>query len=130
MQHLPADSAQVIGNKLYLLGGGWEAVTVTVPFPVQHPCAIVASFKVPWLETNQKHTFEVEILTEDGASLFKMGGQAEVGRPPGIPAGEDQRVQLAVPLMLGLEKAGCYVLVARVNGEDKGKANFRVLQAA
>jgi len=83
-----ADAAQVVGGKLYLLGGGWDRLTVNKPFPVQQHCALALSIAVPWNETNQRHSFEVEIVAEDSAteqpkSLMKMGGQFEVGRPPG-----------------------------------------------
>src|SRR5688500_1930861 len=34
-----ADSAQVIGGKLFLLGGGWDVLTVNTSFPWQQRCA-------------------------------------------------------------------------------------------
>lgn len=64
-----ADSAQVIGNKLYLLGGGWDRVTINKGFPALHPMAVALSFRVPWEETNRKHKFEVEIVTADGKQI-------------------------------------------------------------
>ena len=37
-----ADAAQVTGNKLYLLGGGWDRLNVNRDFPVNQHCAIAA----------------------------------------------------------------------------------------
>ena len=63
-----ADSAQVLGNKLYLLGGGWDLLTVNREFPVDQRCAVALSVRVPWNETNQKHTFELEVAGEEPAT--------------------------------------------------------------
>src|SRR5438552_11045779 len=92
---LLADSAEVINNKLYMLGGGWEVYHLNTPARVKF--ALAASFKVPWVATNQPHKFEVQILTEDGQTpLMGFGGEFEVGRPPGMPAGSSQRSQIAI----------------------------------
>ncbi len=106
-----ADSSQVVGNKLYLLGGGWDVLTVNSGFPLDQRCAVALAVKIPWNETNRKHTFEVEVLAEDPVteqpkSMLKVGGQFEVGRPPGIPLGQDQRVQIALETNLRIEAPG------------------------
>ena len=126
-----ADAAQVVGGKLYLMGGGWDRITVNSPFPVQQRLAIAVSVKVPWNETNQKHTFEVEIIsenreTEELKSLMKMGGQFEIGRPPGTRQGQDQRLQLAFDVTLGLEAPGRKMVVAKIEGREIGRTEFLV----
>src|SRR4051794_15726942 len=94
---LLADSAQVVGNKLYLLGGGWEQLVINSDFPVKHRMAIGAAIQVEWMETNQKHQVELEVSVDDPRkTVFKTGGQFEVGRPPGIPEGQTQRVQISI----------------------------------
>ena len=125
-----ADAAQVVGNKLYLLGGGWDVLTVNTAFPVSHRCAVAASFKVPWTERDRQHTFEIEIATEDGATLATVNGQFEVGRPQGIPEGQDQRWQLAADLALTFANAGTYVIVARIGGEEDARVPFTVVPGA
>lgn len=127
-----ADSAQVVGNKLYLLGGGWDRLTVNTEFPVGQQCAIALSVRVPWNETNQKHTFEVEVASEDSGTeepkrLVSMGGQFEVGRPPGIPPGQDQRIQLAVGMNLNIDSPGTKVIVARIEGQEMRRTHFNVV---
>jgi hypothetical protein len=121
-----ADAAQVVGNKLYLLGGGWDVLTVSRPLPIQHPLAIAISVRVPWNETNQKHKFEVELVHEDGQSLLKSSGQFEVGRPPGIRPGQDQRAQLAMSFGVKLEKGGTYVIIGRLEGLEQARTTFTV----
>lgn len=127
-----ADAAQVIGNKLYLLGGGWDVLSVVTGFPVQQQCAVALSVRVPWNETNQKHTVEVEGLseqpsTEEPKGLFKVNGQFEVGRPTGIKPGQDQRIQLAIGVNLGLEGPGTNTIVARIEGQDMRRIHFNVV---
>lgn len=122
-----ADSAQVVGNKLYLLGGGWETLVVNTAFPVQQYCSVAASFRVPWNETNQRHSIEIEVQNKDGQSIVQYRGQIEVGRPPGIPLGADQRTQLAFAFVLTFEGPGPFAIVARVEGQEMKRTTFRVI---
>jgi hypothetical protein len=127
-----ADSAQVNANKLYLLGGGWDRLTVNKDFPFNQHCAIALSVKVPWNDTNQKHTFEIEVLSEDQnmeeqKNIAKIQGQFEVGRPAGIPAGQDQRIQLAIDMGLKIDCPGTKVIIARIGGIESKRLYFNVL---
>lgn len=122
-----ADAAQVVSNKLYLLGGGWDVLTINRPLPLTHPVAIALSIRVPWNETNQKHDVEVEIGTEDGKTLATIGAQLEVGRPPGIRPGQDQRAQLAVNVGLQIERPGIYVIIGRIAKQELARTYFNVV---
>lgn len=122
-----ADSAQVIGNKLYLLGGGWDVLTVNSGFPVAQLCAVAISFWVPWSYTNQRHSMEIDIETDDGQGLANVAGQFEVGRATGMQRGQAQRSQLAVSMSITLPQAGTYVVIARVNGEEERRVPFTVV---
>ena len=122
-----ADAAQVTSNKLYLLGGGWDQLVIARTFPVTHQIAVATAFRVSWNETNQKHYFEIEIIDADGAEVAKLAGQFEVGRPPGIPPGQDQRTQIAVNLGLPLKHPGTFEVVARLNGEESRRFPFNVV---
>jgi len=122
-----ADSAQIVGNKLFLLGGGWDVLTVASGFPVQQRCAVAASYRVPWNETNERHNVEIEVGDDDGQVLAKVGGQVEVGRPAGIAPGTDQRAQLAAEISLNLEKEGAYAVIARIEGVEVQRFPFRVI---
>ena len=122
-----ADAAQVTGDKLYLLGGGWDRLVVNRPLPANHQMAIAAAFSVDWNETNQKHQFEIEFADADGSPIGKVSGQFEVGRAPGITPGQNQRAQVAVELALPIKEFGTYVVVARLNGEERGRYPFTVV---
>ncbi len=121
-----ADAAQVVGGKLYLLGGGWDVLNVATAFPVQQRCTIAAAFTIPWTETNQPHDVAIDITDSDGSSLGTISGRVEVGRPPGLPQGSGQRAQLAAEIGLTFPTLGTYVITARVNGIEAKRVTFRV----
>lgn len=124
-----ADFAEIVGTKLYLMGGGWDVLRHQGDFPLRRPVGVAVSFRVPWDNTNQKQAFNLEILTEDGESLgTAIQGQVEAGRPAGIPPGTSQRVQLALNMELQLEKPGGYVVHVNVADDIKGKAPFFVVK--
>jgi hypothetical protein len=120
-----ADYAEVNGGKLYLMGGGWEAIGAE-SLPVIRPIGIAAGVRVPWTQTNQRHTVEIEVQDEDAQQVAKIDGQFEVGRPPGIPSGQPQRFQLAMNMHLSFQRAGGYLVVARLNGKTFARTPFRV----
>ena len=122
-----ADAAQLVGNKLYLMGGGWDVLTGNTSFPIQQQCAIAVSVRAPRNETNQRHSLDVEILTDDGKSIGKIEGQFEIGRPPGIRPGQDQRMQMAAGLGLKLDNPGVYAIVARIDGQEGRRVHFNVV---
>ena len=75
-----ADYAEIVGGKLYLMGGGWNVLTVNTGFPLPgRPLGLAAAFSVPWNETNQRQNVEIEIQTEDGQSVGRVNAQFEVG---------------------------------------------------
>ena len=122
-----ADYATVIGNKLFIQGGGWDKLSVNTEFPAVHQLGIAASFIIPWNETNQLITSVVEVITDDGASVAKIEGQFKVGRPADHPPGQDQRTQLAANMGLKFEKPGTYAIVAHLDGKEGGRTTFNVV---
>jgi hypothetical protein len=121
-----ADAAEIVAGKLYMMGGGWDALNVA-QFPVTKQTGLAASFNIPWNDTNQKHDAEIEILTQDGETVAKLNAQLEAGRPAGIPVGSDQRVQIAANLPLEFKAPGVFSIVSRVAGREDCRLNFRVI---
>ena len=126
-----ADSAQSVGGKLYILGGGWS---VTGPGPC--PSALAVLVSVPWNETNRKHRLKMDLLDEDyrpvllptpdGAVPLTIQNEFEVGRPPGIVPGSSIEVPFAfnigpIPLPPGKR------LVWKLTIDDKSDENWQVI---
>ncbi len=124
-----SDGAQVASDKLYVLGGGWTIVWAP-DFPLTHNAAIAVGMMVDWPETNQKHSIEVALVTGDGQQVGEplVGGDFEVGRPPGMPPGAAQRFMLAAAVALNLDKPGPYEIVVRVDGTDVTSASFQAMK--
>ena len=56
-----ADSAQAVGGKLYILGGGWS---LTGPEPASF--ALAGKIEVPWDQAGFSHTFRLALFDSDG----------------------------------------------------------------
>lgn len=121
-----ADHVEVINNKLYVMGGGWETLTVNA-VPVQHVVALAVAFSVPWSETNQRHDIQIEILDQESKSLAKVDGQIEVGHPSGVPLGRGQRIQMGVNLSLTVEQLGPHAIATRIEGHESKHITFNVV---
>jgi hypothetical protein len=98
-----ADAAQVQGEKLYMLGGGWSLIWAK-EFPAQHQMAVAAGILIPWMETNARHQFRIHVHSEDGTTFGDVSGEFEQGRPPGLPPGTTQRVMLTVNMGIRIEQ--------------------------
>ena len=120
-----ADSAQVVGNKLFLLGGGWRFLTAQNGYPFQQHFAVAVGMQLQWAETNMRHPFTLEITDEDGKQLYALNGEIEAGRPVGAPPGE-QLVQIAIDITMSFERAGTYAVIARL-GADEEQQTFHVI---
>lgn len=120
------DSAEAVGGKLYILGGGWS---VTGPDP--SPSALAIKIDVPWTDANRPIPVEVSLITADGGPVLAPDRQGnpkpvavrldiEVGRPPGLPHGTplDATVAFGVPA-LPLAQGQRYVWRLAIDGESK-----------
>lgn len=122
---LLADSAQAVGGKLYLLGGGWN---VTGPGPT--PMALAGVLELEWDEANRPRRCHIELLTEDGRPVtvptplgerpFELEVAVEVGRPAGTRAGTSFNLPIALNLgPVPLPPGGSYVWRFSIDGESR-----------
>jgi hypothetical protein len=120
---LLADSAQAVGGKLYILGGGWSIIG-----PEPTPMAIALKIEVPWHDTNRQHTLRITLLDEDGHHVqvptptgdqpFVIESAFEVGRPPGLLPGTPIDFPIALNIgPLPLPSNRRYVWRCEINGE-------------
>jgi hypothetical protein len=118
---LIADAAEVSGGKLYVIGGAWDRYFAqTYPTPAR--LAIVIAVLVPWNQCNEKQPISVSIVDADGTNVVPdITAQVEVGRPPGLTAGADQRAMLAINTMFPLNKPGRYEVRIRPGADGAEK---------
>ncbi|MEM7092693.1 MAG: hypothetical protein AAF567_06810 [Actinomycetota bacterium] len=120
---LLCDSAQAVGGKLFVLGGG-----LSVMGPRPQPLAIAIHVTVPWDRGNVKHDWRIDLVDEDGRPVMvndkpiAVRGQFEAGRPSGLRAGTPLGVALAINLTaLRLRPGVGYSFVFTVAGESRAE---------
>lgn len=126
---LIADSAQIADGKLFILGGGWERLTVQ-SLPVTRSMDLATRVIVPWTETNQPLTFELQLVTEDGEGLLNSPAtpSVTVGRPAHLREGSDQSVPLVLKVNgVSLKAAGRYAFILSFGGEEVARTAFEVV---
>lgn len=147
VEALLADSAVSAEGKLYLQGAGWNILNAPA-LPIRVPrIGIGIVLSVPWTETNRPHQFEVRLNDADGhvlplgeappelemedGKIRRLGASINVGRPPTVPAGDEQLVPIAMNIDgLVFTDPGRYEFVVAVDDEDMKRLPIRVVVAA
>lgn len=124
-----ANHAEAREGLLFLSGACWTDLWRGTPGqgnpPPMNHFGVAVSVLVPWEETNRRHHLVMRLETEDGQELVRMEGDLEVGRPPGITAGSDQRAVLAINADIQFPKPGGYRILADVGAQTRS-VSFRV----
>ncbi len=125
---LLSDAAEVVGDRVFVLGGGWVGRSPRMP-----NMAVVVLLDVPWDQANRRHEMELLLLDEDGNMVsagdppreIRMQGSFEVGRPAGHPAGMPLRFMQAINFhRLPLGPSLRYSWELKMDGETVTRASF------
>ena len=133
-QLILCDWAEVVNQKLYIMGAGWTKVVANQPVPM----AVAVTVRVPWTETNRQHSIELAMLTEDGQPVvpavpvpaevvlppIRLEGKFEVGRPPGSKEGAPLSIPFAFRLPSMPLNPGGYVLDLHIDGKKVATVSF------
>lgn len=130
---LIADAVQASGGKLFVLGGGWDTLTVR-SFPARHhTLALGLRIMVPWTYDGQTVKLAIELQDEDGQSLFTSGPVRHafpVRRPPTLADGEPiGLVQAYTFNNVPFRRAGRYAFVVSLDDIERKRIRFQVRQA-
>jgi hypothetical protein len=126
------DHAEALNGKLYVMGGGWNMLTVAEGQPLQIALGIIV--KVPWDQTNVAHNILVELLTADGDTVEIDGqpvapsGQFELGRPAGVKQGSTLNMPVAFNIQGFMVDAGQYEWRLSIDGNPIARAPFAVVE--
>jgi len=119
-----ADRAEAINGKLYMMGGGWEAIALRAPGDAA-AFTIAVGVTVPWLATNVEHHLELRLEDADGGALTTLGVNFAAGRPAALPQGVSQRLLFALPVQFAFPAAGAHVIACTL-GERERRVPFQV----
>lgn len=137
-----ADSAEVVQNKIYALGVGWNTIYVR-GFPAVHRrLAVGATVHVPFTATNTSHKFELKLVTQDGQvhaigmradaegkpqAVHAMGGEFTLGRPPTLVDGDEQLACFAFTIDgMRFNEAGKFEWVISIDDNELVRLPMRV----
>jgi hypothetical protein len=124
-----ADAAVVQGGKLYVHGGGWDAIQANA-LPVTHPSlALAFVMRVEYSEAMTDIPIVIELLDDDEkAAGPRIDGKVRVGHPaiaqPGNPIFVPQAITFNV---LQFARYGMYRFRVSSNGVTLGETPFRII---
>lgn len=126
-----ADGVHASAGKIYVLGGGWDTIFVR-EFPARHhTLGLGLRIRVPWNRTDEELALTIDLVDEDGKSLFGERTPVQrfrVGRPPGLPDGSDVGFVRTMTFNgLVFPKPGGYAFLVRIDDEECARVRFRVL---
>jgi hypothetical protein len=125
---LLADHAEAVNGKLYMTGGGWNVLRLP-ELPHDWAFHIALGIDVAWHETNDPHELQVNIQDPDGVELGEgLSANFETGRPPGMTAGQEQRLVMSIGTTATFSTAGPHAAVVNVDGEELGRARFYLME--
>ena len=121
-----ADSAQVVGGKLFMLGGAWN-LHRSGNYPSQFQFSVALSILVPWNEAGIRHPFTLTIADDAGVPVIpQIQGQFEVGKSGQIPEGTAQRALVSVNITMAVPHPGKYI-VSSTAGSSKVDTSFEAI---
>ena len=125
-----ADAAQVQSGKLFVLGGGFDTISVR-SLPATHrsvSLAMVAEVRPD--ERQQDLDLKVVLVDEDGAELGVVAkGKLRGGAPPNLPPGSPSLVPIVSPFHnVTFPEAKGYAFVVSVNETELTRVRFRVVK--
>lgn len=127
-----ADSAQVQSGKLFVLGGGFDTISVK-SVPATHRSLTLAMVaEVGPEERQQDLDLSISLVDEDGAELgVSANGRLRVGSPPNLPPGASSVVPIVSPFHnVTFPTAKGYAFIVKLNGEELARVRFRVVEVA
>ena len=124
-----ADAAQVQNGKLYVLGGGFDTISVG-SIPVVHRNLSLAMVAEVGPDERQRDLdLMIKLLDEDGNDIgVEAKGKLRVGAPPNLPPGSPSIVPIVSPFHnITFPEAKGYAFVVSLNDAELARIKFRVV---
>lgn len=127
-----ADAAQVQGGKLFILGGGFDTISVRSLPAVHRSLTLALVAEVDPDERQRDLELSIRLIDEDGASVgVEAKGRLRVGAPPNLPPGSSSIVPIVSPFHnITFPDAKGYVFVVSLNDRELARVAFRVVKVA
>lgn len=125
-----ADSAQVQGGKLFILGGGFDTITARTLPHIHRSLTLAMVAEVEPDERQRDLELGIILLDEDGKSIgVEAKGKLRVGAPPNLPPGSSSIVPIVSPFHnISFPEAKGYVFVISLDDTELARMPFRVVE--
>ena len=129
---LLADSAQVQNGKLFILGGGFDTISVRSLPAVHRSLTLAMVAEVDPDERQRDLELEIKLIDEDGAAIgVEAKGRLRVGAPPNLPPGSASVVPIVSPFHnITFAQAKGYAFVVSLEERELARIGFRVVEIA
>jgi len=124
-----ADAAQVQSGKLFVLGGGFDTISVR-SVPATHRSLSLAMVAEVAPEDRQRDLeLSITLVDEDGADVgVAANGRLRVGTPPNLPPGASSIVPIVSPFHnITFPEAKGYAFLVSLNGQELARIKFRMV---
>ena len=121
-----ADRAEVLSNKLYMMGGGWDRIQLP-QFPVVYPLAIAIRITIPVDDVREDHRLNFQLLGAEGGQIspaeigFRSQGARSASRP--------DVAMIALSTLVQFPEPGAYEVEVSIDGGDGTRLYVLVEQA-
>jgi hypothetical protein len=119
-----ADRAEVVGGKLYLMGGGWDQVTLP-PIDPSAVMAIGVAVRVT-LPPGDHASHTVTLSIEGPGDPTIIPNRFQFVPSENAPADRRLNVLIATECLLGVKEVGAHAVVARLDSGEPTHAWFTV----
>ncbi len=125
-----ADAAQVQGGKLFVLGGGFDTISVRSLPAVHRTLTLAMVAEVEPDERQRDLELLITLIDEDGTDMgVQAKGRLRVGAPPNLPPGSSSIVPIVSPFHnITFPAAKGYTFVVSLNGNELARIAFRVVE--
>ena len=124
-----ADKADIVGGKLYVLGGAFDAISAKQVPVVHSQMTLAIRFLLSPSEVNREHKLEVILMDSDGKRIIALPGQFSVKPHP------ENVLGYKIPFLTALnfwnirfEKFGDYSIELLLNGTSIKSIPLRLVQ--
>jgi hypothetical protein len=125
-----ADAAQVQAGKLFVLGGGFDTISVRSVPAVHRSLTLPMVAEIDPDERQRDLELMIRLIDEDGTSVgVEAKGRLRVGAPPNLPPGSSSVVPIVSPFHnITFPDAKGYAFVVSLNDTELARITFRVVQ--
>lgn len=125
-----ADAAQVQSGKLFVLGGGFDTITVRSTPAVHRSLTLAMVAEVSPEERQRDLELGIKLVDEDGAEIgVEAKGKLRVGAPPNLPPGSPSIVPIVSPFHnITFPEPKGYAFVVSVDENELARIRFRIVQ--